>query len=110
MLLQPLRRQPCRKSLMSYVAGAASLVISGDTGPLHIAAAVGTPTGSLFGPTDPERNGPFDPADAVISRYDTCGCHYDRRCHQAHWCLDGVQIAEVCAAAQRRLVARSGRG
>lgn len=92
------------------LARAASLVISGDTGPLHIATAVGTPTVSLFGPTDPERNGPFDPADAVISRYDTCGCHYDRRCHQARWCLDGVEIAEVCAAVQRRLAARSDRG
>ena len=92
------------------LARAASLVISGDTGPLHIATAVGTPTVSLFGPTDPERNGPFDPADAVISRYDTCGCHYDRRCHQARWCLDGVEIAEVCAAVQRRLAERSDRG
>ena len=92
------------------LARAASLVISGDTGPLHIATAVGTPTVSLFGPTDPERNGPFDPADAVISRYDACGCHYDRRCHRARWCLDGVEIAEVCAAVQRRLAARSDRG
>jgi ADP-heptose:LPS heptosyltransferase len=77
-------------------------VISGDTGPLHIAAAVGTPTVSLFGPTDPQRNGPFAAADIVISRYETCGCHYDRRCHEASWCLDSVHLAEVCAAVQQR--------
>ena len=35
------------------------LMVSGDTGPLHIAAAVGTPVVALFGPTHPERNGPW---------------------------------------------------
>ena len=92
------------------LARAAAIVVSGDTGPLHIATAVGTPTVSLFGPTDPVRNGPFDAADIVVSRFDTCGCHYDRRCHQSQWCLDTVQVAEVCAAVQRRLAARSARG
>ena len=45
----------------------AALVIAGDTGPLHIAAAVGAPIVGLYGPTWPERNGPWDPADEVIS-------------------------------------------
>ena len=101
-----------RTSVTDLVAltRAAALVISGDTGPLHVATAVGTPTVSLFGPTDPQRNGPFDNADITVSRYDACGCHYDRRCHRAQWCLDSVQVAEVCAAAQRRLAARSPRG
>ncbi len=38
---------------------AARLVVGGDTGPLHLAAALGTPALGLFGPTDPERNGPL---------------------------------------------------
>ena len=46
----------------------AALVVSGDTGPLHIAAAMGTPLVGLFGPTWPERNGPWHPDDVVISR------------------------------------------
>ena len=92
------------------LARASAIVVSGDTGPLHIATAVGTPTVSLFGPTDPVRNGPFDDADLVVSRYDTCGCHYDRRCHQTQWCLDTVQVAEVCAAVQRRLGERRAHG
>jgi lipopolysaccharide heptosyltransferase I len=86
---------------------AASLVVSGDTGPLHIATAVGTPTVSLFGPTDPERNGPWTREDVVVSRYDRCGCHYDRRCHEARWCLSDVGTAEVCAAVQQRLAERA---
>lgn len=85
------------------LAREAALVVSGDTGPLHIATAVGTPTVSIFGPTDPDRNGPFDPRDISVSRYDSCGCHYDRTCHQDAWCLAGVNVAEVCAAVQRRL-------
>jgi lipopolysaccharide heptosyltransferase I len=89
---------------------AASLVVSGDTGPLHIATATGTPTVSLFGPTDPQRNGPFLPEDIAVSRYESCGCHYDRRCHKSPWCLADVTVAEVSAAIQRRLGARSGRG
>jgi heptosyltransferase I len=92
------------------LARAAAIVVSGDTGPLHIATAVGTPTVSLFGPTDPHRNGPFDAEDIVVSRYDLCGCHYDRRCHEVEWCLGGAHLAEVCAAVQRRLAARSARG
>ena len=92
------------------LARASALLVSGDTGPLHIATAVGTPTVTLFGPTDPARNGPFTPDDAVVSRYDVCACRYDRTCHEAQWCLADVPVAEVCAAVQRRLAVRSARG
>jgi lipopolysaccharide heptosyltransferase I len=81
----------------------AALMVSGDTGPLHIAAAMGTPVVGLFGPTDPDRNGPWRPYDEVVSRFGSCGCHYDRRCHQASWCLGDVTVAEVSAAVQQRL-------
>jgi len=82
---------------------AAALVVSGDTGPLHIATAVGTPTVSVFGPTDPNRNGPYQPDDVAVSRYEACGCQYDRQCHEPRWCLGDVTVAEVSAAVQQRL-------
>jgi lipopolysaccharide heptosyltransferase I len=81
----------------------AALVVSGDTGPLHIAAAVGTPAVALFGPTDAGRNGPWAPDDVTVSKYEACGCHYDRRCHEAVWCLESIGVAEVTAAIQQRL-------
>ena len=81
---------------------AASLMVSGDTGPLHIAAAVSTPVVALFGPTDPLRNGPWSKQDEIVSRYAACGCHYQRRCHQPAWCLADVSVAEVTAAIQQR--------
>jgi lipopolysaccharide heptosyltransferase I len=83
----------------------AALVVSGDTGPLHIAAAVGTPAVSIFGPTDPARNGPHAAADIAVSRFPSCGCHYDRRCHLSEWCLATLPVAEVTAAVQQRLAA-----
>jgi heptosyltransferase-1 len=44
--------------LMALLRGAACIV-GGDTGPLHLAIALGTPAVALFGPTDPARNGPY---------------------------------------------------
>jgi len=81
---------------------AAALVISGDTGPLHIATAAGTPTVSVFGPTDPHRNGPWNSDDVTVSRYGACGCHYERRCRKPEWCLESIPVAEVTAAIQQR--------
>jgi heptosyltransferase-1 len=82
---------------------AAALMVSGDTGPLHIATAVGTPTVSIFGPTDPDRNGPWDPQELSVSRFASCRCHYLRRCRESSWCLAGVPASEVTAAVQQRL-------
>jgi len=44
----------------------ARLFIGGDTGPMHLAAALGVPVVALFGPTDPARNGPFGGHKAVL--------------------------------------------
>ena len=84
----------------------ASFMISGDTGPLHIACAAGVPTVSLFGPTDAKRNGPWDPRDVVLSRYDQCPCHYKRQCQQpASWCLAEITVDDVREAIRARLAA-----
>jgi heptosyltransferase-1 len=81
----------------------AALVVSGDTGPLHIAAAMGTPLVGLYGPTWPERNGPWDPNDVVISRAGECVCHHKRRCLRGAPCIDDIGVGEVIDAAERRL-------
>ncbi len=41
----------------------AACIVGGDTGPLHLAVALGTPAVAIFGPTDPTRNGPFRTGD-----------------------------------------------
>ncbi len=50
--------------------GAATLVIGSDTGPVHLAASLGTPTVAVFTTTSPDRNGPLGPRVAVVSGVD----------------------------------------
>ena len=84
---------------------AAAIVVSGDTGPTHIAAAVGTPVVAIFGPTDPVRNGPWNPDDRSLARYESCDCHYERRCRRTaeHWCLGTISEEEARQAVNDRL-------
>jgi len=55
----------------------AKAVIAGDTGPLHLADALGTPTVALFGPTDPVRNGPYR-RTGVVLRWEGATTTYKR--------------------------------
>lgn len=87
------------------IAQGARVMVSGDTGPLHIAGAVGTPIVSLFGPTRAERNGPWAAADVAIARTATCVCHYQRRCHRDRPCIDEIGVDEVMTGVERRVAA-----
>ncbi len=86
----------------------ARLVVSGDTGPLHLAAAVGAPAVALFGPTRAERNGPWSPDDVSLSRLAECQCVYQRRCTREVPCIHGIAVEEVVAAAALRLERAGG--
>ncbi len=81
----------------------ARLVVAADTGPLHLACAAGTPVVALFGPTDPRRNGPFDPADEVVRAVPPCAPCYRRRCEVHRGVMDAIPVADVLAACSRRL-------
>ena len=90
----------------------ATLFVGGDTGPMQSAAAVGTPVVSLFGPTWPDRNGPFSAADraaTVWHRLPCSGC-YGKRCpllprdsQALPPCIDRITVDEVLAAVHQRL-------
>jgi lipopolysaccharide heptosyltransferase I len=54
---------------LAQIAARASLFVAGDTGPLHLADALGVATLALFGPTDPVRNGPYRRPQSAV-RYD----------------------------------------
>jgi lipopolysaccharide heptosyltransferase I len=83
----------------------ARVMISGDTGPLHIAGAVGTPLVALFGPTSPERNGPWSPRDVVISRVSECACLYERGCRKSTPCINAIAVEQVLDGVRRCLAA-----
>jgi ADP-heptose:LPS heptosyltransferase len=78
-------------------------MVSGDTGPTHIAAAVGTPIVGIYGPTRPERNGPWRPGDETVSRAAVCRCHHLRRCRAGTMCLLDIPVDEVARAVGRVL-------
>lgn len=83
----------------------AAVVVANDSGPMHIAAALGRPLVTPFGPTNPVRTGPFGRMDSVISLGLPCGPCYSRHCsHQS--CLRGLDIDPVLALAGEQM----GRG
>lgn len=85
------------------LARAARLCVSGDTGPLHLAASVGTPIVGLFGPTRPERNGPWLASDVSVSRAGECVCFHKRTCLKGAACIERIAVDEVLEACTTRL-------
>jgi heptosyltransferase I len=82
----------------------AECIIGGDTGPLHLAVALGTPAVALFGPTDPRRNGPFPPGDIVL-RSATASTTYSRS-NDTDPSLVELSVELVFEAVKTRLRAR----
>ena len=76
----------------------ASLVIGGDSGPTHLAAALGVPVVALFGPTDPDRNGPWGPGPVRILRHEVSATTYKRNAEPESG-LSRISVAEVLSAA-----------
>jgi len=56
----------CDIPQLTALLQSSALCIAGDTGPLHLAAAVGTPVVGIYGPTDPARNGPWTPHRRIL--------------------------------------------
>lgn len=91
------------------LAKAAVVMVSGDTGPIHIAGAVGTPLVGIYGPTSAERNGPWASRDLTVSRFSECGCHYQRQCRAKAWCLLDISPREVIDLIDERLAGEAVR-
>jgi lipopolysaccharide heptosyltransferase I len=80
----------------------ADLVISNDSGPMHIAAALGKPLVAPFGPTNPIRTGPYRRESSVVRLDISCSPCYARRClHQS--CLRWLTVDAVMHVVQREL-------
>jgi heptosyltransferase-1 len=70
------------------------LVLGGDTGPIHLAHALGVPVLCLIGPTDPERNGPYGTPEQVLWKRLPCSCCY-KRFSNPRACLLAIAPGEV---------------
>lgn len=77
-----------------------------DSGPMHIAAAVGCPVVSLWGSTAPERSAPWGFADLALRGEIPCHPCYLRRCPIGRECMRRISPAEVAAAVRRALARR----
>lgn len=78
-------------------------MVAADTGPLHLACAIGTPVVGVFGPTDPARNGPYAPQDVVVRRTPLCAPCYRRRCATHDGVMHAIYPEEVIKAVDQRL-------
>jgi heptosyltransferase-1 len=93
---------------LTAVLRRARLVVAADTGPLHLACAVGTPVVGIYGPTDPARNGPWSPADRVVRHAPSCAPCHRRQCPIHDGVMGTIDVAEVVAAVDERLGAGAG--
>nr|WP_320115685.1 lipopolysaccharide heptosyltransferase I [uncultured Desulfuromonas sp.] len=82
----------------------ADLVVGGDTGPIHIAAAVGTSTVSLFRVTDAERNGPAGPEHRRLQSPLPCAMCLRKQCDDDDQCSRSIRVDEVISAIGELLV------
>ncbi len=76
-----------------------SVIVTNDSGPLHLAAALAVPSVSIFGPTDPART-VIPGATRVVRKPVTCGPCYERECPlRHHRCMTEVSVDEILTAA-----------
>lgn len=84
---------------MMAVLASCDLFIGNNSGPLHVASALGLPTVSVMGPTDPLRFAPRGPADRVVRQDLPCSPCQRARCWH-HTCLRLIEPEEILAQAE----------
>lgn len=81
--------------------GRSRLLVSGDSGPLHLAGAMGVPVVGIYGPTDPARNGPWNPHDSACTINYECSPCYQRTCSIGTQCMKKIEVAPVLDAVKK---------
>jgi heptosyltransferase-1 len=87
---------------LAYLFGRAALLITTDSGPMHIAAAVGTPVVALFGPTSPARTGPRGRGHTIIQKDLECSPCFQKKC-EVLTCMKEITVEEVFQAVKNKL-------
>ena len=101
------RKISCSVSELIALTRRARLFIGGDTGPMHMAAALKVPVVAIFGPTNPARNGPFGTRSIVLRSATSVTDHTRRREPEQGLLL--ITVGEVTAAARKLLQDRMAR-
>lgn len=95
----------CGKSSLKSLAALyerSRLLITTDTGPMHIAASLGTPVVAIFGPTAPWRTGPFGNQHSVVRVDLPCSPCFKRHC-KSHNCMKQINAEMVLDALKKKL-------
>lgn len=95
--------QTSLKSL-ACLYGRCRTLVTTDTGPMHMAAAMGLPVVALFGPTAPWRTGPYGEGHAVIRSDLDCSPCFKKKCEHVQ-CMDRIRTADVFESVKRVLEA-----
>lgn len=83
--------------ILAAIFEKADLAVSTDTGPMHVAAAVGTPVVAVFGPTAPWRTGPFGPGHRIVRAGTWCSPCFKRKCKTTD-CMRKISVDQVMGA------------
>jgi len=89
---------------LSALLARARVVVANDSGPMHLAAAVGTPVVAFFGPTDPGRTAPSGAPSKILDRFVFCSPCYLKECPYGHECMQEI-TAETALRAIEELLA-----
>jgi heptosyltransferase-2 len=79
-----------------------AVVVSNDTGPMHLACAVGTPAAAIIGPTEPAATGPLGEHLIVRHKVDCAPC-FKRQCPTDHRCMTSISVERVYDAVMNLL-------
>jgi 3-deoxy-D-manno-octulosonic-acid transferase/heptosyltransferase-1 len=85
---------------LAYLYKKAQIVITTDSGPMHLAAAVETPVIALFGPTDPERTGPYGTGHTIIRAELPCSPCLLKKCPTKK-CMEDISPQQIFAAVEK---------
>lgn len=93
--------------LMNVIKNA-RLLISNDTGPMHMAVALGVPVVAIFGPANPARTGPYGPMHTIVREELECSpCYRKKPCR--HWqCLSNITVDRVYETVLARMERKAG--
>ena len=86
---------------LAHILSISDLMITMDSGPMHIASAMGTPTVPLFGPTAPWRTGPYCNNSIIIRNQIPCSPCFKRKCDTMD-CMNKISIDDVLGAVQKQ--------
>ena len=85
---------------------ACTLLVTNDTGTMHMAASLGVPTVSIFGSTEPILTGPLGAQHSLMRNHVACSPCFKRECPFGHYdCMTGIQPVHVAAVVRQRLTA-----